>query len=139
MKLNVYTDGGSRGNPGISGLGVAIFAADGKPVERRYKGLGVMTNNQAEYWGAYYGLKRAIELGADEVAMFLDSELVVHQLSGKWKIKDAGLRELASNVATMTAGWGGKVSYTAVRREKNTVADELANKAMDEQDGRVRE
>ena len=128
--LAVYTDGGSRGNPGISGLGVAIFDTDGRPVERRYKGLGVMTNNQAEYWGAYYGLKRAIELGADEVAMFLDSELVVNQLSGRWKIKDAGLREIAGKVATMTAGWGGKVTYTAVRREKNTVADELANKGL---------
>ncbi|USN58166.1 MAG: ribonuclease HI family protein [Candidatus Peribacteria bacterium] len=87
MKLKIYTDGGSRGNPGVSGIGVYITDEAGKEIEKRYKYLGTKTNNEAEYLGAYYGIQRGIELGATEIQLYMDSKLVISQLSGVWKIK----------------------------------------------------
>ncbi len=136
MKLNVYTDGGSRGNPGISGLGVAIYGEDGALLEKRFKPLGVMTNNQAEYWGAFYGIRRAAEMGATEIRLHMDSQLVINQLAGRWKLKHPELKEIFAQIRDFLGGHPGlKLDFKAIPREKNTVADALSNRAMDAQMG----
>lgn len=130
MLLKVFTDGGSRGNPGTAGLWVYITDAQGNPLERRYKYLGVATNNVAEYTGALYGIKRALELKADQIELYMDSKLVVSQLSGEWKIKNDDLRVIYQQIQDML-GWVN-ITYHWIPREQNKDADALSNKAMDE-------
>ena len=130
MLLRVYTDGGSRGNPGEAGLWVYITDDGGIPLERRYKYLGIATNNVAEYTGALYGIRRAIELGATQIELYMDSKLVIQQLSWEWKIKNQDLRNIHSEIGVLL--WDLKISYTWIPREQNTEADALSNKAMDE-------
>ena len=129
MLLKVYTDGWSRGNPWEAGLGVYITDREGKALERRYKYLGITTNNVAEYTGALYGIKRARELGATEIELYMDSKLVIEQLQGNWKIKNEYLRQLASDIKYHLKDIS--ISYNWIPREKNSIADELSNKAMD--------
>ncbi len=105
-KLLVHTDGGARGNPGPAGIGVYITDAERKPVEARYKYLGETTNNVAEYTGAYLGIKRAIELGADEIELLADSKLVIEQLSGNYKVKNESLKTLHSQIRSLISEWG---------------------------------
>ncbi|MDD2487408.1 MAG: ribonuclease HI family protein [Candidatus Gracilibacteria bacterium] len=131
MILKVYTDGGARGNPGSAGLGVYIIDEKGTPVEKRYKSLGVKTNNQAEYLGALNGIQRAIELGAKEIELYMDSQLVVNQLSGIFKMKNPELKEIKFEIDKMINAWGGKISFIHIPREKNKEADRLSNIAMD--------
>ena len=130
MLLHVYTDGGSRGNPGEAGLWVYITDERGTPLERRYKYLGVATNNVAEYTGALYGIKRAIELWATQIDLHMDSKLVIQQLSWEWKIKNQDLKNIFLEIGEVL--WNTKISYTWIPREQNTEADALSNKAMDE-------
>ncbi|ATU05392.1 hypothetical protein BKN14_02980 [Candidatus Gracilibacteria bacterium HOT-871] len=132
MKLKVYTDGGSRGNPGSAGLGVFITDEFGKSLEKRYKSLGIKTNNEAEYLGAFYGIKRAIELGATELDLFMDSNLVINQLSGNWKIKKDELKTLNQDILKLISDNSLKISFNWIEREKNKEADRLSNIAMDE-------
>ncbi|MBF0913725.1 ribonuclease HI family protein [Candidatus Gracilibacteria bacterium] len=132
MKLKVYTDGGSRGNPGSAGLGVFITDEFGKSLEKRYKSLGIKTNNEAEYLGAFYGIKRAIELGATELDLFMDSNLVINQLSGNWKIKKDELKILNQDILKLISDNSLKISFNWIEREKNKEADRLSNIAMDE-------
>ncbi|MDD2515776.1 MAG: ribonuclease HI family protein [Candidatus Gracilibacteria bacterium] len=131
MKLKVYTDGGARGNPGSAGLGVYITDEKGNPVEKRYKSLGVMTNNQAEYSGAFFGVKRAIELGATEIELFMDSELVIKQLKGEYKTKNLDLKKIQQELGEILSFWKGKIDFTHIPRTKNKEADRLSNIAMD--------
>ncbi|MCT4617690.1 MAG: ribonuclease HI family protein [Candidatus Gracilibacteria bacterium] len=131
MKLKVYTDGGSRGNPGIAGLGVYITDFFDKKVEQRYKHLGEKTNNEAEYLGAYYGIKRAIELGASEIELYMDSNLVIKQLSGEWKIKKEQLRKINEDIISEIKKANVKIKYNWIPREDNKEADRLSNVAMD--------
>lgn len=105
-KLLVHTDGGARGNPGPAGIGVYITDAQRNPVEARYKYLGETTNNVAEYTGAYLGIKRAVELGADEIELFADSKLVIEQLSGNYKVKNESLKALHSQIRNLISEWG---------------------------------
>ncbi len=98
MELRVYTDGGSRGNPGNAGIGVYIEDMQGQSVEKRYKNLWTKTNNEAEYLGAYYGIKRACEIGAKKIFLYMDSKLVISQLSGEWKIKKDELRLINTDI-----------------------------------------
>lgn len=130
MLLKVFTDGWSRWNPGIAGLWVYITDREGNPLERRYKYLGIKTNNFAEYTGALYGIKRAIELWATQMELYMDSKLVIEQLSGKWKIKNEELKKIYLEIQALL--WNIKISYNWIPREKNKIADELSNKAMDE-------
>ena len=130
MLLKVYTDGGSRGNPWEAGLWVYITDDGGKTLEKRYKYLGTTTNNVAEYTGALYGIRRAIELGATQIELYMDSKLVICQLSWEWKIKNQDLRNIHSEIGEVL--WDIKISYTWIPREQNTEADALSNKAMDE-------
>ncbi|MFK7779946.1 MAG: ribonuclease HI family protein [Candidatus Gracilibacteria bacterium] len=132
MKLKVYTDGGSRGNPGIAGLGVFITDNLGVEIEKRFKNLGVKTNNEAEYLGAYYGIKRAIELGGKEIELYMDSKLVISQLNGEWKIKKEELKVINSDIKKTISISNVKVIYNWIRREDNKEADRLSNVAMDD-------
>src|SRR3989338_8374827 len=97
-KLTIYTDGGARGNPGPSGIGVAIYGSGEHPYKQIYEFIGEGTNNQAEYKALIRVLKEAKDLGGTEVVCFLDSELVVNQLNGKYKVKEAGLQKLIVEV-----------------------------------------
>jgi len=130
MLLKVYTDGWSRGNPWEAGLWVYITDSEWKALEKRYKYLGVTTNNVAEYTGALYGIKRARELGATQVELYMDSKLVIEQLSGNWKIKNEYLKQLANDIKYHAKGL--EITYHWIPREQNSVADALSNKAMDE-------
>ena len=105
MKLIVYTDGGSRGNPGPSGCGVFITDAHGTPLERRHKFIGHATNNIAEYTAAMLGIKRAIELKAKEIELRADSQLLIEQLSGRYKIKNPELKKLAGEIGDALTSW----------------------------------
>ncbi|NDK19525.1 ribonuclease HI family protein [Candidatus Gracilibacteria bacterium] len=132
MKLLIYTDGGARFNPGPAGIGVFIADENGKPLERRHKYLGIATNNQAEYQGALHGIRRGIELGATEIELRMDSNLVIEQLSGNFKIKNPELKIIFSEIQELLRNWTGKIQYIHIRRELNKEADRLSNVAMDE-------
>ena len=131
MKINLYTDGGSRNNPGPAAIGGVAFDDKNIEVFKFTKYLGQKTNNQAEYLGLIEGLKKSQEVGAKEVNCFLDSELVVKQLNGLYKIKHEELKPLAFEVKELLNNFE-KVTFTAVLREKNKIADKLVNEALDE-------
>lgn len=128
----VEADGGSRGNPGPAGYGAVVFDADRIAVlAERKEALGVTTNNVAEYRGLIAGLEAAAELGAQVVAVRMDSKLVVEQMSGRWKIKHAALIPLADRARRLAAGFE-RVGYRWIPRAENSHADRLANEAMDD-------
>ncbi|MFH1426408.1 MAG: ribonuclease HI family protein [Candidatus Kerfeldbacteria bacterium] len=131
MKLRIYTDGGARGNPGPAGIGAVLYDTKDKVVDELSEYIGKTTNNQAEYQALVKALTRAESLGATECDCYLDSELVVKQLNGEYKVKDPDLAPWYLKIHNLTVQIG-KVSFTHIRREKNTVADALANKAMDD-------
>ncbi len=135
-RLRIYTDGGSRGNPGPAGLGVAIHAvhtdgSEGETIATVHEYLGKTTNNQAEYMAIIRGLEKAKALGADEVEMLMDSELAVKQLNGQYRVKNPELGKRFMEVHNLRQQFS-KVTFRHIRREKNTEADALANAAMDE-------
>ncbi|WP_073489745.1 bifunctional RNase H/acid phosphatase [Streptoalloteichus hindustanus] len=131
----VEADGGSRGNPGPAGYGAVVRdARTGEVLAERSGGLGVTTNNVAEYEGLLAGLRAAVELGADEVEVRMDSKLVVEQMSGRWKVRQAHLQPLVEEGGRLARGLSD-VRYTWVPRARNAHADRLANEAMDEQAG----
>jgi probable phosphoglycerate mutase len=133
VKVVVEADGGSRGNPGPAGYGAVVLdpGTDEVLVERA-EGLGVTTNNVAEYRGLIAGLRAAVELGATEVDVRMDSKLVVEQMSGRWKIKHPAMRPLAEEAAQLVREIGS-VRFEWVPRLRNSRADALANQAMDAQ------
>ena len=129
--FTLHTDGWSRGNPGPSGC--AFVISEGAKVVKTGKFfLWTTTNNQAEYMGAILGLMEARKLGITDIHLIMDSELVIKQLQGIYKVKDAGLKILNAKAKALIADFQ-KVSYTSVLRAKNKHADELANEAMDAQ------
>ncbi len=130
MKARLSTDGGSRGNPGPAAYGYVIEAEDGTVLAAHGERIGVATNNVAEYSGLIAGLERALELGIDELEVVSDSELLVKQMTGEYRVKKETLQELSSR-ASRLARRLGNVSYTAVRREHNELADQLVNDALD--------
>lgn len=132
MKLKVFTDWGSRWNPWSAWLWVYITDESWNPVEKRYKSLWKMTNNEAEYLWAFYWVKRAIELWATAIDLFMDSNLVINQLSWNWKIKKAELWEINKKILDLISENNIKISYNWIEREKNKEADRLSNIAMDE-------
>lgn len=132
MNLQIYTDGGARGNPGPAGIGVVIKdLATGETVEELSSYLGETTNNQAEYQAAILGLKRAVELGAQSVELIADSELLIRQCTGIYKVKNADLAKRFLELKNFETQLGGRVKYRHVKREHNKRADALANQAMD--------
>src|ERR1700712_4912523 len=127
----VEADGGSRGTPGPAGYGSVVFAADGRTVlAERKEALGVATNNVAEYRGLIAGLEAAHELGAGDVAVRMDSKLVVEQMSGRWQIKHPDMRPLARRADELRKRFSA-VTFEWIPRERNQHADRLANEAMD--------
>ncbi len=136
LKVIVEADGGSRGNPGPAGYGAVVLDAVTEEVlAERAEGLGVATNNVAEYRGLIAGLRAAIELGADEVAVRMDSKLVVEQMSGRWKVKHPAMKPLALEASGLVRELGG-ASFDWIPRARNTRADALANQAMEAQAAR---
>ncbi|GGP61486.1 bifunctional RNase H/acid phosphatase [Saccharothrix coeruleofusca] len=138
MKVVVEADGGSRGNPGPAGYGAVVRdAGTGEVLAERFDGVGVATNNVAEYRGLIEGLRAAAELGAREVAVRMDSKLVVEQMSGRWKVKHPAMQPLALEARELARRFD-RVGYEWIPREHNKDADRLANRAMDEQAGITR-
>ena len=132
MKLIVNTDGGSRGNPGPAACGVVVRSDDGQVLMERGQYLGRQTNNVAEYEGVLLGLAMARELKADEVELRSDSELLVRQLSGVYRVKNEALKVLFDKVRAAMKPFKGVV-IRHVRREENSLADRMVNEALDEQ------
>ena len=137
MHLIIRTDGGARGNPGPAGIGVVIEDDKGKVLEEHAVFLGVATNNQAEYKGAILGLERAVALGATSAEVVADSELLIKQAKGEYKVKNPQIGVRYLELKNLEARLGGKVKYRHVRREYNTHADRLSNEAMDKGMGRT--
>lgn len=128
--MRLYTDGGARGNPGPAASAFVLQADDGSVLDARGDAIGVATNNVAEYTALLNGLRRAAELGLTEVEVVSDSELMVKQMRGEYKIKNMALRDLALEAGRLARAVGS-VTYTAVRREHNELADQLVNDALD--------
>ena len=130
MPVKLFTDGGARGNPGPAAAAFVLQDADGVVLDARGDAIGVQTNNVAEYTALLNGLRRAAELGLTEIEVVSDSELMVKQMRGEYKIKNAALRELSIEAARLARAVGD-VRYSAVRREHNKLADQLVNDALD--------
>ena len=130
MKARLSTDGGSRGNPGPAAFGYVLEAEDGTVLDARGEAIGTATNNVAEYRGLLAGLEAALERGVEEIEVVSDSELLVKQMRGEYKVKNETLRELVDD-AEWLARRLRRVTYTAVRREHNELADRLVNEALD--------
>jgi ribonuclease H / adenosylcobalamin/alpha-ribazole phosphatase len=130
VKARLSTDGGARGNPGPAAYGYVLETDDGTVLDARGETIGVATNNVAEYRGLIAGLAKALEVGVTQLEVVSDSELVVRQMTGDYKVKKDTLRELWAE-ATHLAGKLDRVDYTAVRRAHNELADRLVNEALD--------
>lgn len=129
--MKLYTDGGARGNPGPAAAGVVLEDSSGKTVKELGLYLGEITNNQAEYKALILGLETAKSLNVTEVDCVLDSELVVKQLKGEYRVKNAGLKPLWIEVKDLEEKFN-KVMYSHVKRHKNKDADRLVNEVLDE-------
>lgn len=128
-KATLHTDGGARGNPGPAGVGVVL---DYQGQQQTFKeAIGEATNNQAEYKAVILGLEKAKAAGAEEVDVFLDSELVQQQLSQQYKVKNQGLQPLFVQAWNLSTAFK-KVKYIHVRRSDNKLADKLVNEALDQ-------
>jgi ribonuclease HI len=128
-KLQIFTDGGARGNPGPAGIGVVIWNGN-ELVGQHKKYIGEATNNQAEYKAVILALEEVKKIGAEELNFFLDSELVVKQINREYKVKDKDLAPLFVQVWNLSMGFK-KATFTHVPREKNKEADKLVNEAID--------
>jgi ribonuclease HI len=130
VKAKLFTDGGSRGNPGPAAYAFVLEAEDGTVLEARGEAIGVATNNVAEYAALVAGLERAVEAGVDDLEVVSDSELLVKQMRGEYRVKNRALQDLFLDASNLERNIR-HVTYTAVRREHNTLADSLVNEALD--------
>jgi ribonuclease HI len=130
MKLKLYTDGASRGNPGPSGAGGVIFSTDGTVLEEISEYLGIATNNVAEYQALRLTLERASQLDLKSVEVFMDSKLVVEQVTGRWKINNENLKLINNQIQAILPHFK-EISFNHIYRNLNRHADALANKAID--------
>ena len=130
MRVTVHVDGGSRGNPGPAAAGAIVTGQGGEVLDRVGEPIGEATNNVAEYRGLLLGIARARELGATEVEIFNDSELVAHQVNGRYKVKHADMKPLHAEALAALAGFDAW-SLTPVRREQNAEADAIVNETLD--------
>ena len=130
MKAKLFTDGGSRGNPGPAAYGFVIEAEDGHVLAAQGEAIGTATNNVAEYSGLVAGLERAAELGVRELEVVSDSELLVKQMQGEYRVNNEALKELWEEATDLERRFS-RVRYTAVRRAHNELADRLVNEALD--------
>lgn len=130
MKLSVYTDGGARGNPGPAAIGIVVKDDKGKVVKEIGKYIGKTTNNEAEYRALINGLDSILEKDVDTVSCFLDSQLVVKQLNGEFKVKNANIKRFWNEVKRLERNFK-KISYNHIERSKNSEADALVNEVLD--------
>jgi ribonuclease HI/catechol 2,3-dioxygenase-like lactoylglutathione lyase family enzyme len=137
VKAKLSTDGGARGNPGPAALAYVLEAEDGTVLEARGEAIGVATNNVAEYRALVAGLEAAQRHGVDELEVISDSELLVKQMRGEYRVKNEALRTLSLEAARAARAIGD-VMYTAVRREHNELADRLVNEALDAKEPEAR-
>ena len=130
MRLTIHIDGGSRGNPGPAASGIVITAEDGTILHKAGLFLGQATNNVAEYKGLVAGLHAAKRLGAGEVDVFSDSQLLVRQMNGEYRVKNENLKGLFRQAKTLAGGFE-RFTCRYVQREQNKQADSLVNQALD--------
>jgi ribonuclease HI len=130
VNAKLFTDGGSRGNPGPAAYAFVLEAEDGTVLDARGEAIGVATNNVAEYSALVAGLRRAVEVGVRELEVVSDSELLVKQMRGEYRVKNRALQQFFLE-ASRLAREIHEVTYTAVRREHNELADSLVNEALD--------
>jgi ribonuclease HI len=130
LKAKLFTDGGSRGNPGPAAYAYVLETEDGTVLDARGEAIGIATNNVAEYSALVAGLERAVAAGVRDLEVVSDSELVVKQMRGEYKVKNRALQQLFLQ-ASQLAREIHRVTYTAVRREHNELADSLVNDALD--------
>jgi len=133
LSLDVFTDGGSRGNPGPAAIGVVVKNSQQQIIHQFAKTVGKATNNIAEYQAVIYALTwlNTHKLSPEAVNFFLDSSLVVNQLNGLWKVKDASLRTMVIHIRQLEGQLNCPICYTFIPREKNFQADALLNQALD--------
>jgi ribonuclease HI len=130
VKARLYTDGGARGNPGPAAYAYVLEAEDGTVLAAHGEAIGLATNNVAEYRALVEGLRKAVELSVPQLEVVSDSELLVKQMRGEYRVKSEALRELADEAAALGHKLD-RVAYRAVRREHNALADQLVNEALD--------
>jgi ribonuclease HI len=130
VRARLYTDGGARGNPGPAAAAYVLEGEDGQVLAAHGEAIGVATNNVAEYRALVAGLAKALELGAEEVEVVSDSELLVKQMTGDYRVKNPALIELSLEAAAL-ARCLRRVRYRAVKRAENELADRLVNEALD--------
>ena len=130
MRALLYTDGGARGNPGPAAAAYVLEAEDGHVLAAHGEQIGVATNNVAEYRALVAGLAKAVELGLEDVEVVSDSELLVKQMTGDYRVKNAALVELSLEAARLARRLR-RVTYRSVRRAQNELADRLVNEALD--------
>jgi ribonuclease HI len=126
----IHTDGGARGNPGPAGIGVVLRDENGDVIAEIARGIGRATNNVAEYTALIEGLELALEKGVTDLGVYMDSQLVVSQMKGEWKIKNDQLRRLAVKAQSLLRRFD-RTTLKHVPRERNAAADKLANQGMD--------
>jgi ribonuclease HI len=131
-EAKIYTDGGSRGNPGDSACAFVILDMNNNVVEKSGYYMGMATNNQAEYYGFKKGLERARDLGINKISLYSDSQLVVNQMNGIYKVKNQELAPLHEDVQTLARSFE-KISFSYVPRELNKIADKEVNRILDSQ------
>ena len=130
MKARLSTDGGARGNPGPAAYGFVVESDDGHVLAAHGERIGRATNNVAEYNGLVAGMRKAADLGVTELEVVSDSELLVKQMQGEYRVKNEALRALWEEATDLERRFR-RVRYTSVRREHNELADRLVNKALD--------
>jgi len=132
-KLKIYTDGGARGNPGPAAFGVAIIDEQGKTIYKKGQAIGIKTNNQAEYEGLIHALQWLVKngKGIKTVEFFLDSNLIVNQMNGMFKVKAPKMRPLWLKAKQLEQSLNMDISYFHIPRELNQQADGLLNQALD--------
>jgi len=130
VTVRLYTDGGARGNPGPAAFAYVLEDEDGTELAKHGEKIGIATNNVAEYSALVAGLRKALELGLASVEVVSDSELLVKQMRGEYRIKNDALRELADEASRVVRKLG-HVEYRHVKRAHNEVADRLVNEALD--------
>jgi len=132
--LSIFIDGASRGNPGPAGIGIVINDnISSENIDNLSKYIGNTTNNVAEYSALLYGMEKAVELGANDITINTDSELLAKQLGGEYKVKSPALKDLYNKALSMLKDFE-EVRVNNIRREDNKEADKLANKAIDNAD-----
>jgi ribonuclease HI len=136
VKARLYTDGGARGNPGPAAAAYVLETEDGTVLDARGETIGVATNNVAEYRALVAGLAKALEVGVDDLEVVSDSELLVKQMNGEYRVKNAALIDLSLEAAQLGRQIG-RVLYRAVRRNENELADSLVNEALDAAEDRL--